>query len=335
MNNTINNPTSFRDRFRLDGAVLRGRSRAASADDRWGLLMAQVRSQLHSGTPDEFASRALELRRLARSGAGIRDRKNFCDPPVLESAPGYPFYATASFVPISPVRPSRTTKSAVMAVDGRSRLSVPGFGNLPGPIQQLSNANVESLCQQSPSQTFTHEVSTMSSNMCTRFDGLPPRSIPCTESLCPRSSPGQILAEVVLSPSSIPGHPTQLSSCRQISYSASDNHTPSQRGVLGTNEIRAASISADIPGPNLALKAKNAKTKRGVPKHGFATPTELDVLAGRGSETNHHIGNVVFREEARKLRALYRLEGTSRDEKFALSLVRYCSVISNFITTNT
>jgi hypothetical protein len=82
--------------------------------------MAQLCSQLHSGTPDEFASRALELRRLTRSGAGIRNRKNFCDPPVLESAPGYLFYATASFVPISPMRPSRTTKSAVMAVDGHS-----------------------------------------------------------------------------------------------------------------------------------------------------------------------------------------------------------------------
>jgi hypothetical protein len=138
-----------------------------------------------------------------------------------------------------------------------------------------------------------------------------------------------------LLPLSIPGHPTQLKSCRQISYSASDNHTPSQHGVLGTNEIRAASILADIPGPNLALKAKNAKPSKGVLKRGFATPTELDVLAGRGGETNHHIGNVVFREEARNLRALYQLEGTSRDKKNALFLVRYCSVISNFIMTNT
>jgi hypothetical protein len=263
----------------LNGAVLRGRSRAMSADDRLGLLMAQVRSQLHSGTPGEFASRALELRRLACLGASIRDRKNFCNPPVLESAPGYPFYAMASFVPISPVRPSRTTKSAVMAVDGHSWVPVPDSKNLPSPIQQLSNANVESLSQQSSGRTFAHKVSTMSSNMCTRFDDLPPRpiwrlttnvgsrvmpttkSIPYTESLRPRSSPGQIFAEVVLLPLSIPGHPTQLKSCRQISYSASDNHTPSQRGVLGTNEIRAASILANIPGPNLAIKAKNTKTK--------------------------------------------------------------------------
>ena len=362
-----NDPTSFQDRFgmsssnMLDAAVLRGQSRraASAADtarrrDQWGLLMAQVRAQLHSGTSDEFASRAIELRRLARSEAEIRDRKNFCDPPVLEAAPGYPFYATASFVSISPIRPSRTIKSSKMDVDGPSRLSVSDFGCLPSPIQQLCNVYVESLCQQcSPGQTFAYEVSTMSSNMCARFDGLPPRPIqrvtpnfgcqvlpttksnPYTESLCPRRSPGQILAEEILSSSSNPGYPTQLNSCRQISYSASDNHPPSQHGVLGTNEIRAASILTDIPGSNLAIKAKNTKTKRGVPKSGFVTPTELDVLAGRGGETNHHIGNMVFREEARKLRALYRMEGTSRDDKFWLSMVRCCSGISNFIMTTT
>ena len=352
-----NDPNSLQDRFgmsssnMLDGAVLRGQSRrgaASAADtarrrDQWGLLMVQVRAQLHSGTSDEFASRAIELRRLARSEANIRDRMNVCDPPVLEAAPGYPFYATASFVSISPMRPSRTTKSAEMAANVPSRLSVPVFGSLPSPIQQLSNAN----------KTFAHQVPTMSSNMCTRFDVLPPRPIqrltpnfgsqvlpttksnPYTESLCPRSSPGQILADEILPLPSNPGYPTQLNSCRQISYSASDNHTPSQRGVLGTNKIRAASILVDVPRPNLLLKAKNTKTKRGVPKGGFVTPTKLDVLAGRGGETNHHKGNVVFREEARKLRALYRMEGTLPDDKFALSVVRCCSDIGNFIMTNT
>jgi len=130
-------------------------------------------------------------------------------------------------------------------------------------------------------------------------------------------------------------YPIQLNSRRQISYTASDNRTPDQSGAFAANqsadmdEKRMSSILLDIPGPNLA--AKTTKTKREDPKSKFkknptglrlAIPTELDVLAGRGGETNKHVGNVVFREEARNLRAWYRLEGTSRDEKCELSMVK-------------
>ena len=345
---TSNNLISFQGSFRMcsnmvNVAMLRDRSKAARVvtirRNQWGLLMTQVRAQLHSTTADEFSSRASELQRLTRSDAGIRDR-NFCDPPVLEAAPGYPFYATASFVQISPMRSARTSKSAKMTADSPNRESIPHSGSLPGPIMQLSNADMESLYQQSsPGQILAGKALAVSSNMCPRFGILPrpiqrlspnfgsqvshpTKSNSDTESLCPRSSPGQILAEETLPMSSNLRYPTQLNSCRQISYTASDNRTPDQH-------MRMSSIFADIPGPNLA--PKTTKTKREDPKSVFkknptrlrlAIPTELDVLAGRGGETNKHVGNMVFREEARKLRASYRLEGTSREEKFELSMVR-------------
>jgi hypothetical protein len=58
-------------------------------------------------------------------------------------------------------------------------------------------------------------------------------------------------------------------------------------------------------------------------------PTDLDVLKGRGGLTNHHKGNMRFRDEARKLRSEYRGEDTSREEKFELSL-QLVGVIKNY-----
>ena len=53
----------------VDVAMLRDQSRAVSVDtvrrNHWGLLMTQVRDQLHSATASEFSSRAFELLRLA------------------------------------------------------------------------------------------------------------------------------------------------------------------------------------------------------------------------------------------------------------------------------
>ena len=283
--------------------------------------------------------------------AGIHDR-NFGNPPVLEAAPGYPVYATASFMQTSLMRSSRTTKSAKIAADSPSRQSIPHSGSLPSTIMQLSNADMEPLCQQSsPGRILARKASSMSSNMCPRF-GNQPRTIhrltphgsqvlhptkrnSDTESMCPRSSPGQLLAEKTLSMSSNLRYPIQLNTRRHISYTASDIRKPDQSGAFAANqaadidEMRMSSVLLDFPGPNLA--AKITKTKREDPKSEFkknltglrlAIPTELDVLAGHGGKTNKHVGNLVFREEARKLRALYQLEGTSRDEKCELSMVK-------------
>ena len=54
---------------------------------------------------------------------------------------------------------------------------------------------------------------------------------------------------------------------------------------------------------------------------GIATPSPLDVLSGRGGQTNHHVGNARFRAEARKLRSEYRDGGTSPGKKGLLHRV--------------
>lgn len=47
-------------------------------------------------------------------------------------------------------------------------------------------------------------------------------------------------------------------------------------------------------------------------------PTSLDILRGRGGLTNRWAGNLRFREEARKLRTIYR-NATTHDEKYLLT----------------
>ncbi|KAL3815465.1 hypothetical protein ACHAXA_008515 [Cyclostephanos tholiformis] len=217
-----NNAFSFQDRFGLC-QTKDDSAREDTADrNQWELLMKQVRVELYSSSSDEFNGRAFELRQLACSQeAGFpRKHNNLCDPPVLESAPGYPYYATSSFVPISPIRSSRTTsKSAKVTTDGPSHQSINHFGN------------------------------------------------------------------------------TDLE-----------------------NEIRATPLSMDnsVQQAENHQKVRNSGFKKDPTR--LATPTELDVLAGRGGETNKHLGNLVFREEARKLRVFYRMKDASRDDKFRLSV---------------
>jgi hypothetical protein len=323
---------SSQDRFRMCPNSVVGSASADTSqhDDQWELLMTQVRDQLHSANSNEFDSRAVELRQLASSEAGIRGSRNLCDPPVLVSAPGYPYYATSSFVQVSPIRPSSKEPNAGMN---------PTF---PGQVLAEEVSSVSSSVCPRPIQRLTQHFGSGTLSYTRINSGM--------ESMCTDSSPGQILAEEILSTSSNPCYPTQLSSYRQISYAASDDRTPSQCGVFGAsqatdtdlaNEIGVESVLEDLSGSNSALKANNAKTEQVAPKSrskknfiGFTTPKELDVLAGRGGETNRHMGNVMFREKARKLRFFYRMKGTSRDEKFALSLVRAVWIRVTFILTN-
>ncbi len=142
----------------------------------------------------------------------------------------------------------------------------PRFGSQPRPIQRLT-----------PRSQVLH----------------PTKSNSDTESLCPRSSPDQLLAEETLLMSSNLRYPIQQNSRRQISYTASDNRTPDQSGAFAANqaadmdEIRMSSILLDIPGPNLA--AKTTKTKREDPKSGFKkNPTGVRLAIPRGGLTMWH-----------------------------------------------
>ena len=69
-------------------------------------------------------------------------------------------------------------------------------------------------------------------------------------------------------------------------------------------------------------KATRSRKKLKNAASAIESPTQLDILRGRGGMTNRHAGNMRFRDEARKLRAVYRDSATSRQEKFRLSKVK-------------
>ena len=117
----------------------------------------------------------------------------------------------------------------------------PRFGSQPRPIQRLT-----------PRSQVLH----------------PTKSNSDTESLCPRNSPDQLLAEETLLMSSNLRYPIQQNSRRQISYTASDNRTPDQSGAFAANqaadmdEIRMSSILLDIPGAELSRQDYQNQARR-------------------------------------------------------------------------
>jgi hypothetical protein len=100
-------------------------------------------------------------------------------------------------------------------------------------------------------------------------------------------------------------------------------HTPPPPPGKKRNDDDDWVPSGPAHAPSKAKKKSGTKSK---PRLELAIPTELDVLSGRGGETNKHEGNLLFRKEARKLRDVYRANGTSREVKYKLSLVRTNSV---------
>lgn len=77
-----------------------------------------------------------------------------------------------------------------------------------------------------------------------------------------------------------------------------------------TNTGRPNHRGDQLRAHNTAAPSWTNKSARGI-----ATPSPLDVLSGRGGQTNHHVGNARFRAEARKLRSEYRDGGTSPGKK--------------------
>ena len=73
------------------------------------------------------------------------------------------------------------------------------------------------------------------------------------------------------------------------------------------------------------VKSKRAmfysnRRKKSASATGIAiVPNSLDILRGRGGKTNRWAGNLRFRDEARKLKGIYREEGTTHDDKFLLT----------------
>ena len=79
--------------------------------------------------------------------------------------------------------------------------------------------------------------------------------------------------------------------------------------------------SQDCTMPNATKKSRNDGKPISSPAQAVVTPREADILRGRGGITNRHVGNMRFRDEARKLRAAYRDNGVSRKDKYLYSKV--------------
>jgi hypothetical protein len=77
---------------------------------------------------------------------------------------------------------------------------------------------------------------------------------------------------------------------------------------------------------NTNEKKNKKKRKRIIDETTTCTPTELDVLFGRGGYTNNRPGNIFFRSEALRLRPWY--ESSTKEEKYEISQLLMESVKS-------
>mmetsp|Transcript_15818 Transcript_15818/g.22503 ORF Transcript_15818/g.22503 Transcript_15818/m.22503 type:complete len:338 (-) Transcript_15818:147-1160(-) len=74
-------------------------------------------------------------------------------------------------------------------------------------------------------------------------------------------------------------------------------------------------------GISSSIKSSSSSSKQdnGPSGEAILRPTPEDILAGRGGGTNRHDGNIRFRDEARKLRIIYKDGETDRRTKFLIS----------------
>ena len=67
------------------------------------------------------------------------------------------------------------------------------------------------------------------------------------------------------------------------------------------------------------ISTKKSSSSKHANSEPIQRPTPEDILAGRGGGTNRHDGNIRFRDEARKLRIIYKDNETDRRTKFMIS----------------
>lgn len=283
-----------------------------------------------------------------------------CPPPVIVPR-GPPRFGALTYVSISPMV---ATSTAIRATSMAQSSYSPITGRFPHHLSptpmhygggsqirfswKLSNAEIESLCDPSlEGQLFAKDE----------------------EGEEGENASLSSLTKSMIASRALMFHPIQLSSYRQVSdyHTPQSQHhstTPFRgnassgagqslsRGKDLENMMQVASILTAMPHtPPPPGKKRNDDddwVPPGGPTHGFSKakkkgsgtkskprlesiiPTELDVLSGRGGDTNKHEGNFLFRMEARKLRDVYRANGTSRDVKYKLSLVRATSVCTPY-----
>lgn len=85
---------------------------------------------------------------------------------------------------------------------------------------------------------------------------------------------------------------------------------------------KSSTVSTARPklgGGGISTKKSSSSSKKYAKSEAIQFPTPEDILAGRGGGTNRHDGNIRFRDEARKLRIIYKDNQTDRRTKFMLS----------------
>jgi hypothetical protein len=73
------------------------------------------------------------------------------------------------------------------------------------------------------------------------------------------------------------------------------------------------------PASSTTGSKKKRRKKRMIDESYSVTPTDDDVLFGRGGFTNTHPGNIKFRQMALELRQWYEQASTSKKEKYRMS----------------
>lgn len=86
-----------------------------------------------------------------------------------------------------------------------------------------------------------------------------------------------------------------------------------------TSPTNPRTVASGTKPRTLARKKKEGNRKE-VAGAGIKKPGENDILRGRGGYTNHHPGNIKFRNAARALRADYRRAETGRNQKYLISV---------------
>jgi hypothetical protein len=109
---------------------------------------------------------------------------------------------------------------------------------------------------------------------------------------------------------------------KEMKYNSNKTKSPSHQDPVSKTSNTTVKTKPKKRGSSSRGGSTESKPRREL----VIIPTKLDVLSGRGGETNKHEGNLLFRMEARELRKVYRANGTSREVKYKLSLVRTNSV---------
>ena len=92
--------------------------------------------------------------------------------------------------------------------------------------------------------------------------------------------------------------------------------------LTSSNSSAARTGGASVSSSTTSVTSKGSKKKRKkrmIDESRSVTPTDDDVLFGRGGFTNTHPGNIRFRQKALELRGWYELPTTTKEEKCHIS----------------